>query len=92
MSGVIYEIVDEDTITYEVTGEKGDAGAAGSGYNHTQSSPNTTWTISHNLGIRPSVETFSVGGVLMWGDIVHLDLNTTQVTFATALSGYARCS
>ena len=62
----------------------------GSGYDYTQASPDSIWTVAHNLGHRPLVDIFSVGGVVMVGDIVHLSVNTLQIIFSSAVSGSAR--
>lgn len=68
----------------------GGGGGGVTAYVHTQGSPDTVWTINHNLGRQPQVETFSVGGVQMFGDVLNVDDNQTTVTFATALAGTAR--
>lgn len=83
-------IVEEVTQTVEVqvAGLRGRPGSPG--YDHTQASPATTWIIAHNLGLRPSVQTFSVGGVEIIGAVQHLSFNTLTVTFAVAVAGTAR--
>lgn len=68
----------------------GGGGGGVTAYVHTQGSPDTVWTINHNLGRKPQVETFSVGGVQMFGDVINVDDNQTTVTFNTALAGTAR--
>ena len=69
---------------------------AGSGggvtaYEHTQSAAATLWTINHNLGRKPIIALFSVGGVEIVADIVHASLNQAQVNFNVATAGTARC-
>ena len=59
-------------------------------YAHTQGTPSTTWTINHNLGWWPTVETFTVGGLQTFGAIAHTSLNQTVVTFNTSQAGSAR--
>lgn len=70
---------------------RGPQGRPGSpGYDHQQASPSTLWTIAHNLGLRPSVQAFSVGGVEMIGTVQHLSANTLTISFNIAVAGYAR--
>jgi hypothetical protein len=71
-------------------GPPGPKGDAGTSYEHTQASAAATWTIAHNLGQRPSVSLFSVGGLEMIGSITHLSLNVVQVDFNTPVAGTAR--
>ena len=71
-------------------GPPGPPGANGAGFDFTQASPSAVWTISHNLGVRPSVSTLSVGGVEMWGTATHLSANVVQVNFSTPVAGTAR--
>jgi hypothetical protein len=73
-------------------GPAGPPGASGSGYNHTQGSAATTWTINHNLGFKPSVQTFTVGGLEIIGEVQHTSDNQVLVTFNIALAGIARLS
>lgn len=65
------------------------------GFTHTQSSPASTWTVTHNFGYRPS-------GISVWtthfgaekltrAEIVHLDNNSFEVRHRTDLSGTVRC-
>lgn len=71
-------------------GDPGERGAPGAGYIHTQSVAATVWTVNHDLGIRPSVATFSLGGVEIIGAVQHLSINTLTITFNTAIAGTAR--
>lgn len=61
-----------------------------SGINFTQSTPSSTWTINHNLGYRPSIDLFTVGGVIMLGEVVHISLNQIVVNFTEPVAGFAR--
>lgn len=65
-------------------------GSGVGGYNHTQGSASTTWTVNHNLGRVPIVELRSVGGVLIEADVTHTSINQTVIQFATAQAGTAR--
>jgi hypothetical protein len=62
------------------------------GFDFTQSSAAVSWTINHNLGYRPSVQVFNVGGLEVLGEIQHTSNNQTIVTFNTAMAGTARLS
>lgn len=73
-----------------IQGIQGIPGLNGTGYTYTQISPAEVWTIAHNLGIRPSVSTYSVGGVEMMGSVTHLSDNVTQLDFLTPVAGTAR--
>ena len=77
-------------VTVGVQGPAGAPGASGAGYNHVQATPAAVWTIPHNLGFRPGVELTDAGGSEIEGDVLHLSLNTVQVTFTQAIAGRAR--
>ena len=55
-------------------------------------SPQSTWVINHNLLRRPLVGVFTVGGVEMWAEVLHVSLNQVIVTFDEPVAGYAICS
>lgn len=74
-----------------VRGEQGLPGATAAKYVHTQSSPDTTWTVNHNLGVRPVVALFSAGYVEIEAGIVHTSINQFVVSFNTATGGFAVC-
>lgn len=80
-------------------GDQGEPGPPGTGatapsYRHVQDVPAITWTITHNLGFRPNVTTLINIGTLTEaiGEVVHLNINTVTVTFATAVTGEAYIS
>jgi hypothetical protein len=63
-------------------------------YEHTQSTPATTWTITHNMG-GPVVSDamVTVNGVvvkILPSSVIYTDDNTLTLTFSTAVSGKAR--
>lgn len=68
----------------------GPSGSSGASFNHTQGGAASVWTINHNLGFKPSLTLFDVGGAEMEADVLHLTLNTTQVTFNSPVAGSAR--
>jgi hypothetical protein len=57
---------------------------------HTQTSPSTTWTISHNLGLKPSVELLNTASQEIDGDVFHPSDNVTVVNFNIPVAGLAR--
>ena len=78
-SVTIADVVLIDTIPAEI-----------SGVNFTQNLASSTWVIAHNLGYKPIVEVFSVGGVQMIGTVVHISHNLVNVQFEVAVAGFAR--
>ncbi|MDP3848630.1 MAG: hypothetical protein Q8R10_19600 [Pseudomonas sp.] len=73
-------------------GEQGPAGASAAAYQHDQPSPMAVWVINHNLGYRPTVSVYTVGGVQMLAQIIHVSINQTMAVFDLPTSGYAACS
>lgn len=65
-------------------------GAGSPNYVHTQGSASTAWTVNHNLGFRPAVEVFSVGGAEIDAEVLHTSVNQTVITFTTSTAGSAR--
>lgn len=47
------------------------------------------WDIAHNLGEIPLVQILDTNDVLIEGEIEHIDLNNTRITFNVALEGIA---
>lgn len=92
--GAASEILEEQggdqIVEILIPGVQGPAASA-EGFNFTQISASTTWTIAHNLGYRPVVETWTTGGAKIFGSAVNLSVNVVQITFNTALAGTARC-
>lgn len=74
----------------DITGGDIDQATVVIGHNHTQASPATVWTITHNLGYRPIVDAWDNGGAELDGVVAHPNNNTTTITFLTAQSGFAR--
>lgn len=70
------------------TGPQGPVGAGA--YVHSQSSPSTTWTINHNMGIYPAVELLDTGGQEIDGEISHTSINQTIVRLNPPSAGIAR--
>jgi len=62
------------------------------GYNHVQSAPATTWTITHNLNNQfPIVQVYNASNIMMVPEVIQgTDVNTTTIQFSFAMAGYAR--
>ncbi|NBR24579.1 MAG: hypothetical protein EBU08_12575 [Micrococcales bacterium] len=85
---IVDNTTDTTVVTVQTPGPQGPAGAAA--YVFTQSTPATTWTINHNLGLRPSVELLDTGSQEIEGEVSHPSLNQTVVTLSLATAGMAR--
>ena len=59
-------------------------------YIHDQSSALDIWTINHNLGFKPTVTVFSVGGMEVEADVQHTSINQTIIYFNNPFAGSAR--
>ena len=73
-----------------VQGPPGTNGSAGARYVHVQASAATLWTVAHNLGFRPVVAIYTVGGLQVeGGEVLHLSTLTLTITFDVAFAGSA---
>lgn len=54
-----------------------------------QLSPSALWTIQHNLNKYPNVTITDSAGSVVWGDVKHTSLNTTEISFSSAFAGKA---
>lgn len=59
-------------------------------YNYVQTLPSTTWTIAHNLGRKPIVMTYTVGGTSLLGTVTNLSNNVLEISFSAVVAGTAR--
>lgn len=57
-----------------------------------QPTPSQQWVINHNLGFKPAVELFNTGSQEIEGDVVHVSINQTVVSFTLGVAGFARLS
>lgn len=58
---------------------------------YTQASASDTWLINHNLGRFPAnITIYSPGGVEVDADVMNLNNNQTQISFAAPYAGSAR--
>lgn len=88
------EILDEEEVIPVLQGQPGERGppgsAGGSRYTHTQGSAASTWTVNHNMGVRPAaVAVLSPGGVEVEATVTHISLNQLIITFAAPYAGTA---
>ena len=73
---------------------QGPAGASGSGVVPPFQFLTATqiWVVNHNLNRRPLIGVFSVGGIEMMAEVIHISANQVQVIFDNPVAGYAICS
>lgn len=71
-------------------GVPGPPGPSGQGINVQFLSPLDEWLINHNLGYKPVVELFTIGGVKMQAAIIHTSVNQVLVQFNSPTAGSAR--
>ena len=55
----------------------------------TQSSPSSTWNITHNLGRRPSVTVVDSAGSVVIGEVTYTSDNALTIQFSAGFSGQA---
>lgn len=58
-------------------------------YTHIQNTPSLVWTIHHNLGFKPNVTAFESDDVVIYGELLHVDVNTLTITYPVLISGFA---
>lgn len=73
-------------------GPQGTPGTGSGSYVHTQNTPATVWTITHNLDFQPNVTVVDSAGSEVEGEIDYVDGSTVQVTFSAAFGGTAYLS
>jgi hypothetical protein len=57
-------------------------------YTHVQSAATSTWTVNHNLGIRPGgVTVVDSGENVVFGDVLYANDNSLTITFSSAFGG-----
>jgi hypothetical protein len=95
VSGVGHPAVLVTTVNTGFPGPQGPPGSGGGGggfYQHSQPTAASTWTITHNLGVQPTIQVRSLGGLVVDAEVLHLSASTAQVTFDAPFAGYAICS
>lgn len=73
-----------------VAGPAGPPGPNVPVYEHVQSTPAATWSVSHGLGKFPISSEITVGGELVFADIIYPSTSTVVVTFASPQAGILR--
>lgn len=63
--------------------------SGGGGVEYVQSTPSSAWVFNHNLGRRPIVSVFSMGGSEVLAEVLHISTNQAQILFDSPISGYA---
>jgi hypothetical protein len=64
----------------------------GSSFNYyvfNQNNPSATWTITHNLGRRPSVTVVDSAGTVVIGEVTYTSDNALTIRFSAGFSGQA---
>lgn len=56
---------------------------------HEQGLASNEWIVTHNLGKEPSITITDSAGTEVEGDVKHIDLNTTKLTFSAPFKGKA---
>ena len=57
-----------------------------------QSTSSDVWMIQHNLNKYPSVTVVDSGNSVVTGEVIYIDKNNIQITFASTFSGKAYCN
>ena len=73
-------------------GAPGPPGVRGGQFEFTQSVASAVWTVNHNLGFRPNVSVLSPGGVEVWAEVIHANVNQVFIYFDQAQTGLVLCS
>lgn len=70
------------------TGPQGPPGS-GTAFQHNQSSPASTWSVTHNLGHYPTVAVLAASGEVIYPDVTFPTVNTATILFASPATGTA---
>lgn len=66
--------------------------SAQTAYTHDQMSPSTTWSVTHDLGFKPSVFVVDTSDNVCFGDVAYTNANALTITFAQSFGGKAYLS
>ncbi len=58
-------------------------------YEHVQSASSATWSVTHNLGKKPSVTVVDSAGTKVIGEVEYVDDNNVTLKFKSTFSGKA---
>jgi hypothetical protein len=61
-------------------------------YKHEQTTPSSTWDITHNLEFFPNITVVDSSGAVCEGEINHVTINRVTLTFSASFSGTAYLS
>lgn len=61
-------------------------------YLHVQDLAAATWTVTHNLGKRPSVTVVDSAGTMVHGDVGYVSDAELVITFSAPFGGRAYCN
>lgn len=89
-SSTVVTVPATSTVTAITAGPQGPQGVAGAGYDFTQASSSSTWTINHNLGYKPSVDVYDSGSQQIQADVSHPSANQTVILLTASTAGFAR--
>jgi len=59
-------------------------------YTHLQNTPSSVWIVNHNLGVRPIVQVYTLGGMVVTCDILHNSSSQVTLSFSLPISGFAQ--
>lgn len=94
----VIEVCGQDCHTIEVYTNVINVGGSGGGtttgfyFEHVQNTAASTITVNHNLGARPNVQVFTLGGAMVEAEILHTSTNQTQVFFDSPNTAIVVCS
>ena len=80
--------VAEESVTLLTAAEQGPAGTSDAAYTHSQAVASAVWTAAHNLGKYPAVTVADNLRAPLLADVSYVDLNTVQVAFSSARTGF----
>lgn len=86
----LFPEVNEANGTYNIATREWVNSTVGGGSNFTQGVASAVWTITHNKGYYPIVQSWNSTGLVINGTIQHVSINQLTITFATPQSGGAR--
>jgi len=81
--------VEEDAPTIIEVRLTGAAGVNTRRHVHNQASPQTTWTVVHTLGGKPSVMVVDTADTVVVGDVTYVSNTELRIDFTAPFAGYA---
>lgn len=55
---------------------------------HTQSTPSSTWVVTHDLGGQPSVTVVDSANTVVFGDVTYVSGEVVKIDFSSTFSGF----